>query len=100
MQAVWKRMITVLMGPGMNFILAFAVLFFYVWIGGTTSTVPVITAVEENSPAMEAGLEAGDQVLAIDGIDLTDASLESFTEAIGHYQEGSSPLAFRCPRLR
>ena len=29
MQAVWKRMITVLMGPGMNFILAFAVLFFY-----------------------------------------------------------------------
>ncbi|MBQ6563292.1 MAG: site-2 protease family protein [Clostridia bacterium] len=97
-QAVWKRMITVLMGPGMNFILAFAVLFFYVWIGGTTSTVPVITAVEENSPAMEAGLEAGDQVLAIDGIDLTDASLESFTEAIGHYQEGSSPLVLSVVR--
>ena len=91
-EAVWKRMITVLMGPGMNFILAFAVLFFYIWIGGTASTVPVIASVEEGSPAMAAGLTAGDQVIEIDGVNLVDTSLETFTQAISAYQEGSSPL--------
>ena len=64
-QAVWKRMITGLMGPGMNFLLAFAV---------------------------AAGLTAGDQVIEIDGVNLVDTSLETFTEAISAYQEGSSPL--------
>ncbi|MBQ2461102.1 MAG: site-2 protease family protein, partial [Clostridia bacterium] len=77
-QTVWKRMITVLMGPGMNFLLAFAVLFFYIWIGGTASTVPVIASVEEGSPAMAAGLTAGDQVIEIDGVNLVDTSLETF----------------------
>ena len=91
-QPVWKRMITVLMGPGMNFILAFAVLFFYVWIGGMASTVPVIGAVEEGTPAMEAGLQVGDQVLEINGVQLIDMPLETFTQATAQYQDGGSPL--------
>ena len=33
-QSVWKRMFSVLMGPGMNFVLAFVVLVLYFWIGG------------------------------------------------------------------
>ena len=37
-QPVWKRMLSVLMGPGMNFLLPLVVLVLYFWIGGVTGT--------------------------------------------------------------
>lgn len=60
-QSVWKRMFTVLMGPGMNFVLAFAVLMLYFWIGGAQVPVaahPYISQVE-SGPAQEAGCRPG-----------------------------------------
>ncbi len=90
-QRVWKRMITVLMGPGMNFLLAFLVLFFYVWIGGTASTVPCVSTVEAQSPAEQAGLMAGDEIIAIEDQSLIDASLSTFTEAITAHQDALLP---------
>ena len=97
-QPVWKRMITVLMGPGMNFLLAFFVLFFYVWIGGTSSTVPYIVSVEEHGPAMEAGLLAGDQVTAINDVNLVDEDIQVFTSLISAYTDGSDPLKLSIAR--
>ena len=93
-QKRWKRFLTVLMGPGMNFLLAFLVLFFYVWIGGTTSTIPVIAGVEPGGPAEVAGLMPGDTVLAIDAISMEDASLDLFTQAISEGEvEGADPVS-------
>lgn len=66
-QPVWKRMLSVLMGPGMNFLLPLVVLFVYFWIGGMTGYQVVVNSVEANSPAYMAGMQAGDVVLEIGG---------------------------------
>ncbi|MCL2544702.1 MAG: site-2 protease family protein [Clostridia bacterium] len=70
-QPVWKRFLSVLAGPLMNFLLALvlAVMFFMVW--GVETPVPVIGRVDEGTPAIEAGLLPGDTILAIDGVPIT-----------------------------
>ncbi len=65
-QPLYKRTAVVLAGPLFNFL--FAVLA-YMAIGmiGTTELRPVLGPVTENTPAAEAGLQEGDELLAIDG---------------------------------
>ncbi|MBR4360969.1 MAG: site-2 protease family protein [Clostridia bacterium] len=71
---VWKRFITILMGPMMNFILALiaATLLFSV-IGVQTDftypNYPTIRSVSAGSPAQQAGLRPGDALIAIGGED-------------------------------
>lgn len=62
---VWQRMMIVLAGPFFNFILAFILSLFVVGMGG--ADVPVIRQVQEGSPAQEAGIQAGDKILKMDG---------------------------------
>ncbi|MDQ7814616.1 MAG: M50 family metallopeptidase [Patescibacteria group bacterium] len=75
---IWQRLIVMAAGVGMNWILA-AVLFFIVFTIGVpaalddvpagatvTDKAIVITAVLPGSPAEEAGLKLGDQVLKLD----------------------------------
>ncbi len=62
---VWKRMVVVSAGVIMNVILA-AVLFIGVYSVGLPSMAPAI-AVEEGSPAYEAGLRTGDLVVSANG---------------------------------
>ncbi len=82
-QPVWKRMLSVLMGPGMNFILPLLVLFLYFWIGGVSATQAVISGVEENSPAMAAGIQSGDVILTVNGVDVPkENAATSLTELI------------------
>lgn len=67
-QSVWKRMFTVIMGPLMNFVLAFVVLFGYLMIGGIYDPAPdslYVYAVDAASPAEAAGLMPNDIILAI-----------------------------------
>ena len=59
-QAVWKRMLTVAMGPVMNFVLALIVSVVFCWSTGVMTAYPAIVGVEENSPAYAGGLRAGD----------------------------------------
>lgn len=72
-QPVWKRMLSVLMGPGMNFLLPLLVLFVYFWCNGAASYQAVIAGVEANGPAYVAGMQAGDVVLSVNGVSLSEA---------------------------
>ena len=95
-QSVWKRMFSVLMGPGMNFVLAFVVLVLYFWIGGAqvpTAAYPYIASVEKAGPAAEAGLQDGDIVTSINGVNVQDGTTDTLMQMIAAYQEGDAPLA-------
>ena len=63
---VWARISTVIAGPFFNFILAFIIALILV---NTVIVVrdPLVTSVTENGPAYEAGIEAGDRIVALNG---------------------------------
>lgn len=60
-----QRFLTIFAGPFFNFVLAFILLFLIGIIFGAPSTKPIVGAVQEDSAAYEAGLEAGDRILSI-----------------------------------
>lgn len=69
---VWQRALVVLAGPVANFILA-AILFAIAvsWIG-TAHTRSIVGTVMDDSPAAAAGLQVGDEILTMDGKDVSD----------------------------
>jgi len=64
-QPVWKRIVVIGAGPAVNIVLAFAILYFLA-LGGEQPS-QTIDQVLPKSPAAEAGLKSGDEILAIDG---------------------------------
>lgn len=62
---VWVRMIVMAAGPLFNFLLAF--LFGLILIHYTGCDPAVLYKIEPNSAAEEAGIEAGDEIIRIDG---------------------------------
>lgn len=64
-KSVLARMSVVFAGPFFNFVMAF--LFSVILISMIGSDVPVLSAVQEDSPAAVAGLQAGDEITAING---------------------------------
>ncbi len=81
-QNVWKRIFTVAMGPMMNFVLAFVVSLVFYWCSGTYEVLPLIDAVEANSPAAVAGVQAGDTIIGVDGVNLVGAPITDIHAAI------------------
>ncbi|MEY3666908.1 MAG: hypothetical protein RL572_448 [Pseudomonadota bacterium] len=66
-----QRMAIVAAGPLANFLLAIVV-FWGINVGyGLSGTAPVIATVSAGSPAWDAGLRAGDEITAIDGVPTT-----------------------------
>ncbi len=94
-QGIWKRLLTILMGPVMNFILAFLVAAMFYAISGVPTpagpTVTVVEAVNQDSPAMAAGMLAGDQITAVNGHLVTDNLLPMIAQETG---KGAETLDF------
>lgn len=62
-QKVWKRFVTVLSGPAMNFIVAIVAIVLYLSLLGIYQTVPRVYTVETH--AAQAGLMPGDELLFV-----------------------------------
>ncbi len=64
-KSVWARISVIAAGPVFNFILAFVFAIIIIAMVGIDK--PVIAAVEEGYPAAEAGIEAGDTIVRMNG---------------------------------
>ena len=95
---VWKRMFVILMGPVMNFLLAFIVAAVLIWCSGVTVAVepeqydPFIQDVMASGPAHDAGMKAGDEVLEINGKNMMDGTMETLLGTISSWKEEDGPL--------
>jgi regulator of sigma E protease len=70
----WKRLVAILAGPAANIVLAVVLLaVLFTTVGGDPSQ--TIASVSADSPAEEAGLLAGDRVVAVDGDPVTGEGL-------------------------
>ena len=65
-QRLWKKLVVLVAGVGMNLLLAFVIFFGIAWLA-TPQAGLVIGEVTAGSPAASVGIEAGDTILAIDG---------------------------------
>ncbi len=95
-KTVWQRMAIVAAGPVANFILAI-VLFWMLLLGGDKGRIPIVATVESNSIAAKVGLEAGQEIIAVDGDEtLTEQSVaKKLIERLG--ESGSLELKVRYP---
>ena len=69
-QKIWKRALTVASGPLMNFLIAIVVIALYMSLLGLESIVPRVAEIEE--PAMSAGLMVGDEIVTVNGQQVSD----------------------------
>jgi regulator of sigma E protease len=67
---VWKRALVIFAGPMMNFILAILVLTGLYLIRGKEVDRVYIGSVAAGSPAEKAGLQSGDLILSVDGVEV------------------------------
>jgi regulator of sigma E protease len=65
-KTVWQRIAIVAAGPIANFLLAI-VAYWVLFVAGTTVVSPMVGSVAPDSPAAEAGLSNGDEIVAIQG---------------------------------
>jgi regulator of sigma E protease len=72
----WQRLLVYLAGPAMNAVLTIAVLTVFYTMGTAMDAArydrPIVGAVDPGSPAAVAGLQPGDEILAIDGEPVTN----------------------------
>ena len=64
---VWQRFLIMVAGVMNNFIFAFILLFIMALVYGSVSTKPVVSTVNAEYPAYQAGIREGDTILEIDG---------------------------------
>lgn len=95
-KTVWQRMVIVIAGPVANFILAI-LLFWVLLLGGDKGRIPIVATVEPNSIAAKVGLEAGQEIIAVDGDEtLTEQSVaKKLIERLG--ETGNLELKVRYP---
>jgi regulator of sigma E protease len=67
-QPVWKRIVVILAGPFVNFLIAFFIIWGLFLANGQVVTTTKVAAVQPGSPATSL-LHPGDQIVAVDGVD-------------------------------
>ena len=65
--AVWQRMLVMVAGAVMNFVLGFVVLLILLTAQSSPLTSKVIYAVEDSALCGQTGLQAGDEIVAVNG---------------------------------
>ena len=93
-QSVIKRLAIVLAGPLSNFVAAILIFTFLFAFSGIHELSPEIGSVNPGSPAEQAGLQAGDRVLSINGRSI--GTWEDLSESIEEL--GRNPLNIRVKR--
>ena len=93
-QSVLKRLTIVLAGPLSNFVAAILIFTFLFAFSGIHELAPEIGSVNPGSPAEQAGLQAGDTVLSINGRSIS--TWEELSESIEKL--GRNPLDIRVKR--
>ncbi len=63
----WQRILVLLAGPAFNIAFAILLLWGLYWINGAQEIRAVVGQVIPDSPAAQAGLASGDEILALDG---------------------------------
>ena len=66
-QPVWKRVVVILAGPGMNLLIAFAIVWGILLSQGVTVPITRVAAVSPGTPAATV-LKAGDRIVSVDGV--------------------------------
>jgi regulator of sigma E protease len=96
-QPVWKRMVVILAGPAMNFLIAFVLFIVFFWLIGAADVVPVVGQVSKGYPAYGV-LHSGDRIVSIDGQRTAGVSdVERLTRADRCAQRVQTA---RCPAAR
>lgn len=80
--APWKKIIIMLAGVFNNFVLAYLIFVVVLLMSGviTTSPKPVVASVAKDSPAEEAGFEAGDAILKVEKEDGSSVKPKTFLD--------------------
>ena len=92
----WKRFLTVLAGPAMNFLLAFVITVGLIATGSIpnifkTVVLPEVGSIMQDMPAQRAGFMEGDIIVSIDGNAITcdQAGTNALKAYLASVQEGS-----------
>ena len=88
----WQRVITYAAGPAANLLLAIAI-YWVILMAGQSGIAPMVGDVEDNSPAATAGLQAGDELLAVEGREV--ATWQQFSMAMIRYAGEERDLTLR-----
>ncbi|MFD2925557.1 RIP metalloprotease RseP [Halobacillus naozhouensis] len=84
-KSVPKRAMQLFAGPMMNFVLAIILFMILGFVQGVPANNALIGDIQPDSPAEEAGLQAGDEVVGIDGEPLD--TWEEFTQIVRNHPE-------------
>ncbi|MEZ0537954.1 RIP metalloprotease RseP, partial [Caldicellulosiruptoraceae bacterium PP1] len=94
--SVYKRILMVLMGPIMNFVLAIGIMLYFGYAFGFGTN--VIKNVEKNMPAYQAGIRPGDKIVKIDNSPIYIWDQVSFELAIHNLIKKDSKLTIDVER--
>ncbi len=94
----WEKSVVVLAGVGMNFLIAFIMLFGFVLATGVPELdsegnvrlLPVVSGVVSGSPAEQAGIEPGDRIVEVNGTPVSE--WEEVTSALTEAGPGEARL--------